>query len=222
MHHHKENNILLRFTAEFTDLLKHKLPGEIAHSRLAPAHRQELLSLRKNSPSPRLSSVLILMFREENVVKLVFTKRVEYDGIHSGQVSFPGGKAEPTDADLSITALRETHEEIGLDPENIVIIGTLSDLYVPPSNFIIRPFVAIYRGEPHFVPDPVEVAEIFSVPLSYLIHYGKDIKHSIIYRTGVEMQVPGFKFGQHLIWGATAMILSEFLDLASCCTSVNE
>ena len=221
MHHYEENNIFHRFTAEFTDLLKHTLPGEIAHSKLAPSHRPDLLKLRKNNPSPRLSSVLILLFREENIVKLVFTKRVEYDGIHSGQVSFPGGKAEPSDQDLSFTALRETHEEIGLESKDIHIIGTLSDLYVAPSNFIIRPFVAIYEGEPRFVRDPVEVAEIFSVPLSDLIHYGNEINHTIIYRTGAEIEVPGFKFGQHLIWGATAMILSEFLDLASCCASVN-
>ncbi|MBV2245544.1 MAG: CoA pyrophosphatase [Lentimicrobium sp.] len=167
-----------------------------------------------------MSSVLVLLYREEDSVKLVFTKRCEYEGIHSGQVSFPGGKAEPEDSGLIDTALRETQEEIGLFSKDIDIIGKLSDLYVPPSNFIIRPFVGIYEGLPHFIPNPEEVAEIFSVPLSYLLHYGEQINHPVTMSNGMKMQVPGFKFGHHLIWGATAMILSEFLTLATWCPSI--
>ncbi|MDY0343528.1 MAG: CoA pyrophosphatase [Lentimicrobium sp.] len=222
MHQTRQPDILLKFSAEFTDLLKDSLPGAEAHERLAPSNRPELLKLGKNGPPPRLSSVLILMYREGNRIQLVFTKRGEYDGIHSGQVSFPGGKAEPEDHDLVDTALRETREEIGLFSRDISIIGKLSDLYVPPSNFIICPFVGILKGLPHFIPHPAEVAEIFSVPLSYLMHYGKEINHPVIMSNGTKMKVPGFKFGHHLIWGATAMILSEFLTLAACCPSIND
>lgn len=221
MHLSKQADILLTFSNEFAQLLTCSLPGAEAHERLAPANRRDLLRMGKNSPPPRRSGVLILLYQKENKIHLVFTKRGEYKGTHSGQVSFPGGKAEPEDQNLSDTALRETWEEIGLIPSDISIIGTLSDLYVPPSNFIIRPFVGFYKGIPHFVPDPAEVAEIFSVPLSYLIHYVEEINHTVIVSNGTKMQVPGFKFGKHLIWGATAMILNEFITLAACCPVIN-
>ncbi|MDD3742127.1 MAG: CoA pyrophosphatase, partial [Lentimicrobiaceae bacterium] len=122
MHQMKQPEILSRFCSEFTGLLDHNLPGAEAHERLAPSNRSELLKLGKNGPAPQLSGVLILMYARREQINLVFIQRSIYKGIHSGQVSFPGGKADPQDRDLAQTALRETFEEVGVHPDSIDFI----------------------------------------------------------------------------------------------------
>jgi 8-oxo-dGTP pyrophosphatase MutT (NUDIX family) len=200
--------------SKLKDALNKGLPGSVAHSKMAPAHRDRLISEGKGQEFARKSGVLILLFPDNaGDLNTVFIKRMEYEGVHSGQIAFPGGKQEDTDPDIISTAVREAEEEIGLRKESITIVGKLSDLFVPPSNFIITPVIAMIDSLPGFIPDPKEVAEIFTVPLKHFmnpVNYGES---DIIFRNGQNISVPGYYFEKHLIWGATAMILSEFLQL---------
>ena len=139
----KNENLMFR---NFLDCLKKRfkieLPGEEAQFSMAPFSRERIREIPKQNYSPKLSAVLILLFPHNNSINTVLIQRPEYAGIHSGQIAFPGGKFEDDDIELSRTALRETSEEIGIITENIEIIGSLTDIYITPSNFLVRPFVA--------------------------------------------------------------------------------
>lgn len=188
------------------------LPGPTAHSKMAPAHRDRLISISRGPEYARKSGVLILLFPDEyEEINTVFIKRVEYEGVHSGQIAFPGGKFEDSDPDIIATAIREAEEEIGLKKESIQVVGRLSDLFVPPSNFIISPVIAQTPARPVFIPDMTEVAEIFAVPLRFFLNQDNSGEYKINYRNTPDISVPGFRYNNHLIWGATAMILSELL-----------
>lgn len=164
----------------------------------------------------RQSSVLILLFPDKSGnVSTAFIKRGEYEGVHSGQIAFPGGKFEVTDANLTETALREAEEEVGIKKDQVEIIGSLSDLFVPPSNFIIRPFIAQAAEIPGFTANIHEVAEIFTVPLRFFTESNARGEYSIPYLNGTFVTVPGFRYEKHLIWGATAMILNELIQLVT-------
>jgi hypothetical protein len=136
--------------------------------------------------------------------------RPRYPGVHSGQISLPGGKVEPTDQDLAETALRESKEEIGVNPENIRLLGNLTNLYIPPSNFMVTPFVGYQSVRPVFKPDPSEVAEIIEVSLDSFLDNSIIRQKRMKLALGLTMKVPAYCIGSHVIWGATAMILSEF------------
>lgn len=191
------------------------LPGKSAQLLMAPAHRDELI---RNSPgieNARQSAVLILLFPDEqNQISTAFIKRVEYDGVHSGQVAFPGGKHEEEDTDLVATALREAREEAGILPETVKVCAELSSLFVPPSNFIISPVIAYCPIKPVFTPDPAEVAEIFTMPLSHFTDPSNMVERDFHPRSGNRIRVPGYQAGEYFIWGATAMILSELIAVA--------
>ncbi|MFH1119205.1 MAG: CoA pyrophosphatase [Bacteroidota bacterium] len=202
--------------AKLREALGKGLPGPSAHSKMAPAHRDRLIGFTKGQAFARKSAVLILLFPDEaGKMNTTFIKRMEYEGVHSGQIAFPGGKHEDTDTDIIATALREAEEEVGLIKDSIIITGRLSDLFVPPSNFIISPVIAQIPFRPEFIPDDTEVAEIFTVPLDYLCDPVNSGEFDIIVHSGQTIRVPGYSFKEHLIWGATAMILSELLQLVS-------
>ncbi len=206
-----------KFYNQIVDLekvLQKELPGEIAHLRMAPAHRDRLLTLSNGPEYARKSSVLILLSPDDKgEVCTTFIKRVEYEGVHSGQIAFPGGKYEEIDINLIETALREAEEEVGLKRESVSIIGQLSDLFVPPSNFIISPVLATIPFRPEFIPDCIEVDEVFTVPLNHFLNAEFTGEYDIPYRNGQTIRVPGYYYKNHLIWGATAMILNELLQL---------
>lgn len=203
-----------KFIEELKLALKLPLPGSSAHDMLAPEHRKSLLQ-HVNVSEARLSSVLILLFPDNNgKPNIVFTKRKVYIGVHSGQISFPGGKAEKTDKDLFDTALRETEEEIGIKRDDIKIIGVLSELYVPPSNFIIFPVIGITSYSPAFHPEEKEVDEVFTVPFDYFMSNSSLSSHIVKLQEMETIQVPGFKINNNLLWGATAMIMSELIVVA--------
>lgn len=198
---------------KLTLTLSGQLPGVEAHSKMAPSHRNRLISNSKGPGFARKSGVLILLFPDDDgEINTVFIKRNEYDGVHSGQIAFPGGKFEESDYDIIATALREAEEEVGISKNAVKIIGQLSDLFVPPSNFIISPVVAISDFKPDFIPDKNEVAEIFTVPLNFFLKQGSSGDYKISYRTEM-VNVPGYYCKNHLIWGATAMIMSELLQV---------
>lgn len=191
------------------------LPGAVAHNGMAPANRNQLVKNSKGPEFARKSSVLIILFPDEKgEINTAFIKRVEYDGVHSGQVAFPGGRFEETDIDLIATALREAEEEVGVNAASVTVIGKLSDLFVPPSNFIISPIVAKCLSRPEFIPDGTEVAEVFTVPLKHFLNPQFTGEYDVTYKSGEVIRIPGYYFNQYLIWGATAMILNELLQLA--------
>ena len=150
------------------DILKQKfklpLPGISSHLKMSPASRaQELLRINDNA---RKSAVLILFFQDEDELKMVVIRRSVYVGIHSGQIAFPGGRYEEEDGNVRTTALREIEEEIGIPENKIEIIGRLSDIYVPPSNFIISIFVGYLADKPVYKIDEREVDEVIEIPFS--------------------------------------------------------
>ncbi len=161
----------------------------------------------------RLGGVLLLLYCVDEKLHLVLTRRPDYDGVHSGQVSFPGGRHEPPET-LEMTALRETHEEIGILAADVELLGSLTPLFVVPSNFEVHPFVGRYmrNKRPVFAPDTREVAAILEVPLQLLLDPATRVEEEMELRGGLRLRVPCFRVGRQRVWGATAMILSEFLQ----------
>lgn len=200
------------YTSRISELLHNGLPGPLAHRAMAPSNRDELMMLNADREKARPSSVMIILYPDDaGKINTIFTKRATYKGVHSGQIAFPGGKTEPFDPSLLHTALRETHEEIGVEiPEN-EILGKLTDLFVPPSNFIISPYVAFLPSPPVTCGDSCEVAEIFSVPVADFLSPEAAIEQTCLTALGDYRPMPGYKFKNHFIWGATAMIFSELL-----------
>jgi 8-oxo-dGTP pyrophosphatase MutT (NUDIX family) len=184
------------------------LPGEESQFLMAPFRRQRLSDLNPQ-PSPRPSAVLILLYQDNDGVRLILTQRQEYEGVHGGQVSFPGGRMDPEDRDLEDTALRETFEEIGIPGEKISIIGKLTDLYINPSNFLVSPYVGFLSGLPEFRPSAREVKKVITYPLlgfaDEKLRAEKIIRHS----SGYQIKTPYFEVEGLTVWGATAMIISE-------------
>ncbi|WP_445664500.1 NUDIX hydrolase [Fodinibius sp. AD559] len=192
--------------------LSQSLPGKKAQIEMAP-EPVDGGEIREMEPPPEVnkSSVLILLFpNEDDEMELVLTLR-SHDIDHGGQISFPGGRAEKGES-LHQTALREAKEEIGISPDIVTIIGEISELYVSHSNNLVTPVVGFTDRRPEFEINPTEVEEVFAVELHSLLHK-KNITvedwdlHSYTYR------VPYWNLHQVPLWGATAMMLNEFLDL---------
>jgi 8-oxo-dGTP pyrophosphatase MutT (NUDIX family) len=142
---------------------------------------------------------------------LVLTRRRDDLQSHAGQVSFPGGRREDGES-LQTTALRETFEEVGILPTELALLGRLSSLYIPPSDYEVHPFVAWYKnGRPLFTPQESEVAEILEVPLSHLLDPATRLEEPWEIRS-YQLNVPFYLVSGHKVWGATAMMLSEFLE----------
>ncbi len=200
---------------ELTNCLQGTLPGWEAQSRLEPEIRKQMRQQSAEGTSAKESAVLLLMFPKGNDLQLVFIQRSEYVGIHGGQIAFPGGRYEDIDIHLEATALRESWEEIGIPPTDVTILGKLTSLYVPPSNFNIHPFVGMLSKEPTYVLDPLEVASVFTVPLSTFFTATTLQQKTITFRDGSDVLVPCYNVEDKIIWGATSMILNEFLEVYS-------
>ena len=201
-----------QFIKDLTNRLKKPLPGKNAHKKMASKVRLDELKFEYDTSNATLSSVLILLFKDADVIKTVFILRQTYDGIHSGQVSFPGGRLEENDESLIETALRESREEVNIDPEKVQIIGTLTEMYIPPSNYLVLPVIGYQHSRPDFLPEKSEVAEIIETDLAFLFN-DKLIKETLLDVRGYKIQAPYFDVDGHIIWGATAMILSELKEI---------
>ena len=166
-------------------------------------------SLRAIPPADaRSAGVLILLYPRDGAWYFPLMKRVDDGLVHSGQISLPGGSQEAGES-LQATALREACEEIGAACADVEVIGQLSTIYIPPSNFLVTPSVGCVDQRPDFQCDPREVAELIEVPLSML--FDRDVvKREPWALRGVTVEVPFYQIGPHKVWGATAMILSEF------------
>jgi 8-oxo-dGTP pyrophosphatase MutT (NUDIX family) len=141
-------------------------------------------------------------------------KRPEYPGVHSNQVSLPGGIHEDGDPDLEVTALRETREELGIEDSQIRVLGSISKLQIPVSGIEVTPFVGVYPEKPVFHPDPAEVSYLIQVRLTDLLR-PETVKEDIRSILGKPVRVPYYDIMGEQVWGATAMILSEFLEIVS-------
>ncbi|MDH4089309.1 MAG: CoA pyrophosphatase [Cyclobacteriaceae bacterium] len=185
------------------------LPGDSAHATLRATPIGETIPRFEHKLPPKPGGVLILLYEHGGQLKFPVIKRQEYRGAHSGQISLPGGKAEAGE-DAVQAALREGEEEIGVERIKLNVLGTLSDFFVVPSNFIITPVIATIKSEPFFKPDSYEVAKILTGSIDDLI---KDdaIKQSELLAAGrYRMMAPYFDIEGEVVWGATAMMLNEF------------
>ena len=200
-----------------TELLRSRLalplPGLDAQARMAPMARVDEMKKRTIPENARKSAVLILFYPGKGGVQFPLIKRNVYKGVHSGQISLPGGTWEEADGDLLYTALREANEEVGVASDDVEILGPLSQLYIPPSNFMVQPYVGISRRRPDFVPNPAEVAQLIEAPLSHFRDSRYAVQSKIKHSTGAMFDVPSFNIFGHVVWGATAMMLSELTFL---------
>lgn len=188
-----------------------ELPGFVAHCKLLPPGRR-LITFEEEKPHVKQSSVLLLLFPHEEELFICLTKRPSTMSIHPGQISFPGGKVEKEDSSPEMTALREAREEIGIDTDRIQILGKLSDLYVEVSKFSIQPYLAWADEKPEFSVNYDEVEKLLFFPLSQFVRDEK-ISEVLLDTVTGPLQVKYYPFDGEIIWGATAMILSELIEI---------
>lgn len=197
--------------ARMSDRLASPLPGHAAYQQMVPTlYRKARFNWPPESEGKQ-SGVLVLLYEKGGEIHLPLIQRPVYEkGAHSGQISFPGGKYEPEDIDIVATALREAHEEVGVVPQQVEVIGGLSKLYIQPSGFWVQPTLATTPQAPQFVPDTYEVAEVLETTLSHLSQ-PHTIKH------GSPMpgmpEFPYFDVDGRIVWGATAMMLAELIHI---------
>ena len=197
-------NWIAQLTEEFTK----QLPGTEVHLRMSPSVMRPVAT----GEPYKESGVLLLLYPHEGFITTVFIKRTTYNGVHSGQISLPGGMFKNTDGALSVTALREAMEETGLPVGESAIIGQLTSLLIPVSNIRVFPFVAVCEKRPDFIPDPTEVQYIIETRLDELLN-PMNRKCKILQKDGTAIKVPYFDIRGNHIWGATAMIVGEFLEV---------
>ncbi len=193
--------------------LKAPLPGKLAQMNMSPLP----VDMRRFEPilpeNHRKSGVLILFYPDSMGAFFPLIKRPEYPGFHSGQVAFPGGKMEITDENIVQTALREAEEEVGVDRSKVHVLGSLSDLYIPTSNFLVSPVIGFLESRPEFIPEEKEVSRIIQTELPLL--FNPEIRKRKILTLGqnINLDTPFYEIDGEMVWGATAMILSELIHL---------
>ncbi len=202
-----------KFIDSLKTALTNPLPGEKAQLMMGSGIRMKELRYMPMNDSTKKSGVMILLYPYRTSVCSALILRTKSKSKHSGQVALPGGKYENTDNNLIQTALRETNEEIGVDWKSIHIIGQLTALYIPPSNFVVYPSVGYTESKPSFVPDKREVSEIIEYKLSELLKPENVKTKEFKVRDEVPFTAPYYDINGNVVWGATAMILSEFKEI---------
>lgn len=198
---------------EFKEILEKlepdSLPGEKAQMELAPMGRNSLSESEIDFEAARKAAVLALFENYQGQAHLILTSRTTYPGAHSGQISFPGGSREEADQNYKDTALRETLEEIGVRIDTQQIWGALSPLYIPPSNFLVHPFLATSDERLEMIPEEKEVAAIHRIPFEQFLKTEAITYPKITLSNGFKIKSPAFEIDKLLIWGATAMMIGE-------------
>jgi 8-oxo-dGTP pyrophosphatase MutT (NUDIX family) len=189
------------------------LPGERAQLKMAAAGRTRLGAFPTPNAATRTGAVLILFYPRGGLIHVPMIRRPVYQGVHSGQVAFPGGRVDETDESIIATALREAHEEVGVRPAEVEVLGLLTPLFVHASNFMVHPVVGAARHRPDFKPDPYEVDALLEVPLTELQDVTRIGSKEIIVREDIAIEAPFYDLQGHTVWGATAMMLSELLEV---------
>jgi len=200
--------------------LREEKPGLEAQLKMAPDHRRHDKTFREVQDTCLRAGVLVLIYPREGSSHLVLTRRTANVLHHQAQISFPGGQIDEPESPIE-TALREGEEELAIRPDEVQVLGELTPLYIPPSNYCIYPIVAAAEKRPGFRPSPREVAEVIEVPLGHLLD-PKNVKREIWPLHGLDVRVPYYHFQGHKIWGATAMVLAELLDLIRPCPKPEE
>ena len=200
---------------DFIEALKRRLdqplPGTMAQNQMrARRSSGKAIAFRHNGP-PRKGGVAILLYQDQGSWFFPLMKRREYPGIHSGQISLPGGKMESGDKSLTQTALRESREELGLRVSHKQVIGNLTDLYIVASHFNILPVVAAMPSKPKIIPDKHEVEQVVLASVDRLLSQDRQEKDLLV--RGYDITAPYFEVDNQVVWGATAMIINEFLTL---------
>ena len=200
--------------SDLKTVFKQPLPGIKGHQLLMPSYRNSLKLETVASKNPKRAGVLVHLFEGVDGIEVLLMKRPEYDGTHSGQISFPGGKFEEGDHTLENTAYREAFEEVGLRKEELLSIGALSWIYIPPSNFYVEPYVTYSPALPELVLEEKEVSYTLSIPLTRICDRSILRDAEVMTKYGTS-SVPAFHWQGEVIWGATAMILGELSALFS-------
>ena len=186
------------------------LPGVKSHSKMAPKGRIPV-NYEAEPTGAKKSSVLILLYENDNQIYIPFIERSNDGSTHSGQIALPGGKREPDDKNYINTAYREAYEEIGIDPAHLEYAGSLSPLYIPISNFIVYPIIAFSNSLPQFTINTNEVKKLHILSLDMLIKAKAENRKMTIKEQ--KYSIPFYSINSTDIWGATAMIVSEFIDI---------
>ncbi len=198
------------FTYHLEQQLRLPLPGQDAHLKMASANRLRLKA--QPNEKTRRSAVLILFYPYRDKIFAPLILRPKYDGVHAGQMAFPGGRYEKTDENLIRTALREAQEEIGIKAADVQVLGKLTELFIPPSNFFVLPVVGKLPYKPDFYPDSREVEAVLEVSLDELLDE-QVIGYTQLEVRGVSIETPFYDIQGHKVWGATAMMISELTTL---------
>ncbi|HCX22463.1 MAG: coenzyme A pyrophosphatase [Flammeovirgaceae bacterium] len=193
--------------------LENPLPGTSAHERMLPRIPGGSRVKFKYSEEPRKGAVLILLYEYADQIWFPLIQRPQYEGVHSGQIALPGGRHEEEDNDLVATAIREAKEEVGVDPESIEVIGQLSEFMVTASNHLVLPVIGFTTNKPNFIPDPYEVDEVIEASLDELLDETFIKETQITTSGGYRLHSPYFDVKGKVVWGATAMMLSEFVQI---------
>ncbi|GAB2560541.1 NUDIX hydrolase [Spirosoma aerophilum] len=196
------------FSEHLRQRLQKPLPGEAAHQKMASTARYRL-GIKPNERTRR-SAVLVCFYPYKESIFLPLILRPQYDGVHAGQMAFPGGRMERIDENLTRTALREAQEEVGIRVSDVKVLGLLTELYIPPSNFYVQPVVGMLPYRPDFYPDPREVEAVVEVSLETLLDE-TIVGDSQIEVRGVMVDAPFYQIQGYRVWGATAMMISELL-----------
>lgn len=196
-------------------LRKITLPGEESQFKLAPMLRmQELENLNIDQKKPKQAAVMAVFYPgNKRETRFVLILRKTYKGVHSNQVGFPGGRVEVEDRDLMHTALRETEEEVGIPQHEVEVVRELSRLYIPPSNFWVHPFMGVMKKTPVLIPQEDEVEAVLEIDLKDFMSDSCLTSEILSTSYAKEIEVPAFILNGHVVWGATAMMLSEMKDI---------
>ena len=191
------------------------LPAEASQFKMSPPFRRELISRYKEAMKDAKRAGVLAMFypNSTNETHLVLILRKTYKGVHSAQIGFPGGKFEDDDETLKHTAIRETWEEIGVPEHQIKIVKQMTEVYIPPSNFYVQPFIGITEVTPKFMKQDEEVEDIVEVSLAHFLDEN-NVGNKLVATSYTEkIEVPAYVLNGHVVWGATAMMLSEIKDI---------
>jgi len=173
---------------------------------------RSLTRIENREQTHRHAGVLIPLMVEGGACTVLFTERTHRVEHHKGQISFPGGRVDESDPSFEATAIREAHEEIGLAPEDVEVLGRLDDALTVASSFVIHPFVARVRLKTDFVVNPSEVERIIRVPLGFFSASADERPRWVEYE-GVRYKTTAYQYGNDLIWGATASIMENFMEI---------
>ncbi len=199
------------FIVELTNQLREPLPGPEFHQKMISVAR--MTSKVQPNENTRKSAVLILFYPYQDEIFVPLILRPAYDGVHGGQMAFPGGRAEKEDENLIRTALREAQEEVGIKAIDVKVIGQLTEIFIPPSNFFVLPIIGYINYHPIFYPDAREVDIVYEINLNEITDEKNQEIRKVEIRGGLQLETPCFIIQEKVVWGATAMMLAELNEI---------